>query len=232
MRTIIAVFSLMFAVSGLAQEKPRVFVTDSKSWEISSGAGFSDGTGGGGSRGGARPQTAEIIKTFGERCPQVIINSKQEKADYIVLLDHEGGKSWIRKDNKVAVFNFDGDTIVSHSTRSLGASVQDACAAITADWQARGGKRAEAKPAVTAAPSPASAAAPEMTTGKISISSQPPAADIEVDGAFMGSTPSSIVLALGEHQIAVKKSGYKSWERKIKISGGEISVSAELEKTQ
>ncbi len=230
-RAIAAVF-LILAASALAQDKPRVFVTDSKSWEIASGGGGTGGTWGASSHGGARPQTAEIIKTFGERCPQVIVNNKQEKADYIVLLDHEGGKGWIRKDNKVAVFNSDGDTIVSHSTRSLGNSVQDACDAITSEWRTRGGRRTEAKPAETLPVASSShAAAANPTTGKISISSQPSGADIEVDGAFVGSTPSSIVLAAGEHQVVVKKSGYKTWERKLRISGGEISLSAELEKT-
>jgi len=28
----------------------------------------------------------------------------------------------------------------------------------------------------------------------------------------------------------VKKSGYKMWQRKIKLSGGEIKINAELEK--
>ena len=69
--------------------------------------------------GGARPQTAEIIKTFGERCPQVTINNIQTKTDYIVLLDHEGGKGALRHKNKVAVFaRVSGDSIVSKSTLS------------------------------------------------------------------------------------------------------------------
>ena len=83
-------------------QKPRVFITDSQSWEI--GGYSAGGSGGGGSmtRGGARPQTAEIIKTFGQRCPDVITNNIQTKADYVVLLDHEGGKSFVRHRNKVA----------------------------------------------------------------------------------------------------------------------------------
>ena len=73
-------------------ERARVFITDSQSWEIGGYSGSSGGAGGAMVHGGARPQTAEIVKTFGERCPQVTPNNKQEKADYIVLLDHEGGK--------------------------------------------------------------------------------------------------------------------------------------------
>src|SRR5438094_3247699 len=125
---------LGWIICGVAAEKPRVFITDSKSWEISGGVGGTQDGFGGASKGGARPQTAEIIKTFGERCPTVIVNNKQEKADYVVLLDHEGGKELISHDNKVVVFNKDGDSIVSRSTRILGNAVRDACAAIAEDW--------------------------------------------------------------------------------------------------
>ncbi|MEW6208794.1 MAG: hypothetical protein AB1631_10530 [Acidobacteriota bacterium] len=122
-----------------AQEKPRprVFVTDSKSWEVSGGFGGSSDGFGGASRGGARPQTAEIVKTFNERCPSFIVTLNKEKADYIIILEHEGGKSFIRRDNKFALFNKDGDAIKSGSTRSLGNSVKDACAAMEADWKSR-----------------------------------------------------------------------------------------------
>ena len=121
------------AVSAAA-EKPRVYVTDSKSWQVSGGGGGTSGGFGVAGSGGDRPQTAEIIKTFGERCPSVIINNKQEKADYVVLLDHEGGKEVVFRDNKVVIFNRDGDSILSRSTRTLGNAVKDACSAIAADW--------------------------------------------------------------------------------------------------
>jgi hypothetical protein len=55
-------------------------------------------------------------------------------------------------------------------------------------------------------------------------------ADIEVDGNFMGNTPSSLELAAGDHDVVIKKSGYKDWHRRLKISGGEIKIAADLEK--
>lgn len=128
-----------------AADKPRVFVTDSKSWEISGGFGAADGAGGGSVKGGARPQTAEIIKTFGERCPEVTVTMKQERADYVVLLDHEGGKDFFRRDNKVAVFDKEGDAIFSASTRSLGHAVKDSCIAIRRNLADNYQKRQEAK---------------------------------------------------------------------------------------
>jgi hypothetical protein len=131
--------AMLVAVSLAAQEKPRprVFVTDSKSWEVSGGFGGNHDAIGGASSGGARPQTAEIVKTFNQRCPSYIITLNKEKADYIIILEHEGGKSFIRRDNKFALFNKEGDAIKSGSTRSLGNSVKDACAAIETDWKSR-----------------------------------------------------------------------------------------------
>jgi hypothetical protein len=125
---------LASVVWSAAEEKPRVYVTDSKSWEIGGAVGGTADGFGGAARGGDRPQTAEIMKTFGERCPAVIINNKKEKADYVVLLDHEGGKDPISRDNKVVVFNRDGDSILSRSTRVLGNAVKDVCGAISEDW--------------------------------------------------------------------------------------------------
>jgi hypothetical protein len=223
-------------------EKARVFITDSQSWSIAGASGGGGGAYAGSMAGGARPQTAEIIKTFGERCPQVVINNIQGKTDYIVLLDHEGGKGALRHKNKVAVFaRVSGDSVVSKSTLSLGGSVQTACEAIIKDWTDHGAAiRAAAaavleqsRPAVTA---PATAAAPVAAptaalTGKLSVDSIPDGADIEVDGSFVGNTPSAVQVTEGEHAVSLKKAGFKDWERKLKVSGGSsVHLNAELEK--
>lgn len=64
---------------------------------------------------------------------------------------------------------------------------------------------------------------------EIAIASTPAGAEIELDGAFVGGTPSTLGVPQGEHTIIVKKSGFKPWERKIKVTSGKISISAELE---
>jgi hypothetical protein len=61
------------------------------------------------------------------------------------------------------------------------------------------------------------------------ISSDPLGADIEIDGNFVGSTPSSLGIATGEHTVRVSKQGYKRWERTLTISTGNIKVAAVLE---
>jgi hypothetical protein len=118
---------------------PRVFVTDSDSWQMAGGFAAKAGAGAAGAtRGGARPQTAEIIKTVNETCKEVTVTMKQENADYVLLLEHEGGKRLLQKDNKFALFDKDGDAIKSGSTRSLGNSVKDACTALLDDWKKKG----------------------------------------------------------------------------------------------
>jgi len=228
------------ASSGSDTDKARVFITDSQSWEMSGHSGGAGGAFGGEAHGGARPQTAEIVKTFGERCPQVVTNNIQERADYIVVLDHEGGKGILRHKNKVAVFTrITGDSVVSKSTLSLGGSVQDACDAIKKDWPEHGSAiRAAEEAAAVARNKPAnlqlvSAPAGSVSAAgtKLSISSSPDGADIEADGSFVGNTPSDIQLAEGEHVISVKKSGFKTWEKKLKVSNGSsVHLNATLEK--
>ena len=68
-------------------------------------------------------------------------------------------------------------------------------------------------------------------SAKLQLESDPPGADIEVDGSFVGNTPSDVQVADGEHTVAVKKAGYKDWERKLKVSSGSsVHLNAELEK--
>jgi hypothetical protein len=140
--------TLLVAIPAFAQEQnpPRVFITESQSWNTSGGGPVAGAVivGSGGvitagrrGRGGARPQTAEIIKTFNERCGRCVVTMNREKADYVVVLDHEGGKSFIWHDNKYALFDKDGDAIKSGSTRSLGTAVKEACEALTKDWLSR-----------------------------------------------------------------------------------------------
>ena len=64
------------------------------------------------------------------------------------------------------------------------------------------------------------------------MTSVPDGADIEVDGSFVGNTPSDVQVGEGEHTVTVKKTGFKDWERKLKVSAGSnVRLNAELEKT-
>jgi hypothetical protein len=65
---------------------------------------------------------------------------------------------------------------------------------------------------------------------KLQVESEPDGADIEVDGNFVGNTPSDVQVTDGEHTVSVKKAGFKDWERKLKVSSGSsVHLKAELE---
>jgi hypothetical protein len=210
--------------------KPRVYVTDSDSWQMKSAAGGSSDGFAAASEGGARPQTAEIIKTFGQRCPQVVINQRPDLSQYVVRLEHEGGKGYLRKDNKVAVFiRQTGDSIFSKSTMSLGGSVQDACMAITTHWASHAEqlKNVPVPPAATQSASTTAVAAADKP--KVNVTSTPAGADIEINGSFVGNTPSIVEVDPGKNEVKITKRGFAPWFRTLSVKGGTMTVNAELE---
>ena len=77
--------------------------------------------------------------------------------------------------------------------------------------------------------SPAASAAVGAQMASLSVESSSPGADIEVDGAFVGSTPSTVSVTPGQHTIAVKKKGYADWSRAMNVSGTGVRLNAELE---
>jgi len=76
---------------------------------------------------------------------------------------------------------------------------------------------------------PAEAAA---GTTEVTVTSVPAGAEIEVDGAFVGNTPSSIDLAGGNHSVRITKDGYQPYERQLHTMGGSISLDAPLRPAQ
>ena len=142
---VLAALSGLVAALGSAEPKqdarPRIFVVQSDSWSLGDDLALPDFGDIGSITGGAKPQTAEIVKTIHERCPGVVVTRKEDKADYVLVLEHEGGKVFVRKDNKYALYDADGDAIASGSTRMLGNAVGDACVAIESDWVDGAGER-------------------------------------------------------------------------------------------
>jgi hypothetical protein len=80
------------------------------------------------------------------------------------------------------------------------------------------------------APAPVQAAGETQasTSFDVAVTSNPAGADIEVDGAFVGDTPSTIAVTAGDHTISLKKPGFAPWQRTVKVSGGKIQITAEL----
>jgi hypothetical protein len=89
-----------------------------------------------------------------------------------------------------------------------------------------------AAPAATpsAAPSDTTAVSPDQgAAAELEVSSTPDGADIEIDGNFVGNTPSTMGVAAGTHEVSVKKAGFKPWQRKITVSSGHVKIDAALE---
>ncbi|MBZ5592604.1 MAG: hypothetical protein LAP39_10245 [Acidobacteriia bacterium] len=96
--------------SGQARSN-RVFVESSpNSWSLSL----------------SHPQTVEIMKTFGQSCPNLVVTDRKADAMFTVALERESGKL-LRRDNKMVVFDRTGDVVYVASTRLLGNAVRDFC---------------------------------------------------------------------------------------------------------
>ncbi|HEY5331170.1 MAG TPA: PEGA domain-containing protein [Acidobacteriaceae bacterium] len=85
--------------------------------------------------------------------------------------------------------------------------------------------------AASAGPAAGPAAGADSTAGMASllVGSSVPGADIEIDGVFVGSTPSTLSVTPGQHTITVKKKGYSDWSRTMNVSGSDVHLTAEME---
>ncbi len=84
---------------------------------------------------------------------------------------------------------------------------------------------------ISPAPQNGSGADPALST--VDLKSTPDGAEITVDEKFMGSTPSSLRLAVGDHKIKLEKPGFKTWERTLTVgAGATATVNATLEKQE
>ena len=61
------------------------------------------------------------------------------------------------------------------------------------------------------------------------IESTPAGADIEVDGSFVGNTPSTISVTPGSHQVTVKRKGFVDWAKTLNVTAGSVHLNSELE---
>jgi hypothetical protein len=77
------------------------------------------------------------------------------------------------------------------------------------------------------ASAPSTPASPAMAS--LTVDATVPGADIEVDGAFVGNTPSTVSVTPGQHTITVKKKGYADWSKTMNVSGSGVRLNAELE---
>ena len=62
----------------------------------------------------------------------------------------------------------------------------------------------------------------------LAVESSVAGADIEIDGSFVGNTPSTLSVAPGQHTVTVKKKGYADWSRRMTIAGDAVHLNADL----
>lgn len=53
-------------------------------------------------------------------------------------------------------------------------------------------------------------------------------ADIEVDGNFVGQTPSRLELSNGDHTLRLTMNGFAPWEKKFHAAGGTVTIDAQM----
>ena len=97
-------------------------------------------------------------------------------------------------------------------------------------FQAKGSAAVNPPPAQVPVASKSGESAPKSDrTVAISISSSPAGAEIEFDGSFVGNTPESLKVLPGDHFVVLRKHGFKSWERKLRVAGEIVNLTADLE---
>jgi hypothetical protein len=85
---------------------------------------------------------------------------------------------------------------------------------------------------------PANATSPAAETtpaanpgGSFELQSNPPSAEVFVDGSFRGNTPATLKLKPGQHTVRVALDGYKDWSRDLTVQeGSDAHLQANLQK--
>jgi hypothetical protein len=93
------------------------------------------------------------------------------------------------------------------------------------------GSTAVSAPPVQALPAPKSSetALKGDQAVALSITSSPAGAEIELDGNFVGNAPETLKVQPGDHLVVLRKHGFKSWERKLRVAGDIVNLTADLE---
>ena len=58
------------------------------------------------------------------------------------------------------------------------------------------------------------------------ITSHPDGVDIEIDGKFVGNTPTQIKVLVGDHTVRLSRENLAIWEKKIHINEGDVTINA------
>ena len=64
----------------------------------------------------------------------------------------------------------------------------------------------------------------------LEFASNPPGADIYLDGAYVGKTPFRITVEPGMHRLVISKQDFSTWQQKVEVSSAGRKISAYLER--
>jgi hypothetical protein len=230
------------------QDKPRIFVTDEPLHEgnfVAHGRAAAAHV-----ESGPNARVVEIQSDLVKVCPKVTVTNRPDMADFTLLFRREGGKrsamfafgglaglalSAASKVDGASLFSSNGDLVTATKQRTVEKSIIEICAAIPATvthaaLQSAPVQQPSAAAEPIPAPIPPSQVAAEPSVTELTLISTPRGADVEVDGAFVGSTPSTLTLASGNHTVRVTKKGFQPYERNLRTSGGKINLNAELDR--
>jgi hypothetical protein len=215
----IAALALLAVSSATFAQQPRVFLA-----ATSTGSSMTVNN----------DQTVSMRAAMNRHCPNFVTTTNQQNADYTIFDAHQEQGIIVRV-NQFTVSNGNGDVIKQFNAGSIVQGMQVSCAAVGKAWATRPpDPPPQPAPAPEAAPAPepvqAPAPAPPAEVQRVAITSTPEGADITVDNKFMGSTPSTILLPIGDHTVAISKDEFYTWEREVSLSGGTIKLNAELVK--
>lgn len=85
--------------------------------------------------------------------------------------------------------------------------------------------------AINLLPNQATNPAENTAKPQLTITSEPAGAEIAIDGEFIGNTPTTVSAKEGSVNVRLRKAGYQTWERSLKLnSGDKRTLNAEMVK--
>lgn len=117
--------------------KPRVYVSDTASWNASGGFSRASSVAPDALYGGYDPELTDIYQDFTSDCSAMTVTQKKSDADFVVLFDKGTPKKGFTglhglvKVNRVTVLSKSGETLLSQTERSSDAAVAAACNAVS-----------------------------------------------------------------------------------------------------
>lgn len=117
--------------------KPRVYVSDTASWNASGGFSRASSIAPDALYGGYDPDLTDIYQDFTSDCSAITVTQKKGDADFVVLFDKGTPKKGLKglhglvKVNKVTILSKSGETLLSETARSSDVAVTAACNAVS-----------------------------------------------------------------------------------------------------